>query len=372
MRPETLDQIGFPNFSIRIMCEMLDELGLDKAPAMKAAGIDHAQIDDPNGRVSGRQELSFQHAYVRLTGYAPLVWLQTGLRYRTVCYGAYGFAMLTARTLRRSLQLSSLFGDLHYSLMNYTGIADGDGFVGIGMDPSPIPEALRDFSMYRALGSVTTILHDIWHGRFPLTTVEVTLPEPPDRAPFERELQAPVHFGAGRNAWLWPEALQDVTLPMGSSVCEETYERQCAQIIAKGQRERPFIRRCLDALQNSDGRYCSAGQLAQTLCLSERTLQRLLAENGLSYRALLDHARYGRARDLLLNTGLRIETIGEMLGYSELAAFTRAFTRWSGDSPSAFRRREDSARVHDLESDAGGLERQRSSYAPPLLLDGDI
>lgn len=338
MRLETLDRIGFPNLSIRIMCSMLEELGLDSAPAIRAAGVDRALIDDPNGRISGRQELDFQHAYIGLTGHSPEVWFRTGLRYRMLCYGPYGFVMMTARTLRRSLELSSLFGDLHYSLMSYTNVAAPGGLIGIGMDPSPIPEALREFSMYRALGSVTTILHDIWQGPFPLTRIEVTLPEPKERALFVRELHAPVRFGAERSAWLWPEALQDVALPMGNSVCEETYERQCAEIITRCRSEHPLVRRCLDALVRSAGRYHSARQLAESLSMSERTLQRQLTERGLSYRTLLDHVRYHQAQQLLQTTEMNLEQVSEALGYSELAAFTRAFTRWSGESPSSFRR----------------------------------
>jgi hypothetical protein len=174
MRLETLDRIMFPNLSIRIMRSVLEELGLDAAPALKAAGVNQALIDDPAGQVNGRQELNFQFAYVELTGHAPEVWFRTGLRYRMLTYGAYGFAMMTAQTLRRSLAFSHLFGDLHYSLMHYEPLFEHSALAGVTMDPTPIPEPLREFSMHRALGSVTTILHDIWQGSFPLTRIETT------------------------------------------------------------------------------------------------------------------------------------------------------------------------------------------------------
>ncbi len=338
MRLETLDRIDFPNLSIRIMRSMLDELGLDPAPALTAAGVAQALIDDPNGRVTGRQELDFQHAYVELTGRALEVWFRTGLRYRMLSYGAYGFAMMAAGTLRRALEFSSVFSDLNYSLMRYSVIVEEGRLTGVGMDPSPIPEALRDFSMYRALGSVTTMLNDIWQGRFPLTRIEVTLPEPDDRALYARELRAPLVFGAARNAWIWPPELEDVALPMSNAVCEETYARQCAEIVARQPTEDPFVRRCLDALVRAGGRYPSPEGLAQSLFVSERTLQRRLNERGVSYRSLLDQVRHQHAQELLQTTTISIDQVAEALGYSELAAFTHAFTRWSGDSPSAFRR----------------------------------
>jgi AraC-like DNA-binding protein len=338
MRLQTLDQIDFPNLSVRIMGAMLGELAIDPAPALEAAGLAQAVVDDPNGRVTGRQELDFQRAYVRLTGEAPEVWFRTGLRYRMPAYGAYGFTMMTARTLRRSLEFSGLFGDLNYSLMTYSGIFEDGRLAGISMDPSLVPEALRSFSTYRELGAVTTILDDIWQGRFPLTRIEVTLPEPERREVFDAELHAPVVFGAERNAWIWPADLQDLALPMSHALCEETYERQCVEIIARCRTEDPFVRRCLDALVRAGGRYLTAEELARSMLLSERTLQRRLARLGQSYRGLLDQVRFQHARELLRTTTMSIDRVAQVLGYSELAAFTHAFTRWSGESPSAFRR----------------------------------
>jgi AraC-like DNA-binding protein len=340
MRPETLDQIAFPNLSIRVMRSMLEELGIDPAPALRAADVEQPQIDDPNGHLSGRQELDFQLAYVELTGHAPEVWFRTGLRYRMLTYGAYGFAMMTARTLRRSLEFSSLFSDLHFSLMTFTAIMEDGRLTGITMDSSAVPEALKIFSTYRELGAVTTILNDIWQGSFPLTRIEMTLPQPENPDSFGRELRAPVLFDADRNAWIWPGDLEDVPLPMSNSVCEETYERQCIEIIARRRTETDdlFVRRCLDAQVRASGRYLTSKELAHSLSVSERTLQRRLNERGFSCRALLDQVRYQHAQELLQTTQMTGEQVAEALGYSEPAAFTHAFTRWSGESPTAFRR----------------------------------
>jgi transcriptional regulator GlxA family with amidase domain len=54
---------------------------------------------------------------------------------------------------------------------------------------------------------------------------------------------------------------------------------------------------------------------------------------------LLDQVRYQHARKLLQTSRMSIEQIAFSLGYSEMAAFTHAFIRWSGRSPSSFRHR---------------------------------
>ena len=73
--------------------------------------------------------------------------------------------------------------------------------------------------------------------------------------------------------------------------------------------------------------------------LGVQALQRRLRRVGLTYRALVERARHARARALLVETRLPLTEIAFSLGYGDHANFTRAFRRWEGCSPSAFRRR---------------------------------
>jgi AraC-like DNA-binding protein len=77
---------------------------------------------------------------------------------------------------------------------------------------------------------------------------------------------------------------------------------------------------------------------AESIHMSERSLQRRLTASGLSFTQLVEEARFARARRLLLDCGVKIVEISAELGYSDSANFTRAFRRWSGVSPQAFRK----------------------------------
>jgi AraC-like DNA-binding protein len=72
---------------------------------------------------------------------------------------------------------------------------------------------------------------------------------------------------------------------------------------------------------------------ADIACLSTRTLQRQLADDGLTYRDLLDAVRYETAIDLMQDTDNTISDIASLLGYSDPSHFARAFRRMASVSP---------------------------------------
>jgi len=79
--------------------------------------------------------------------------------------------------------------------------------------------------------------------------------------------------------------------------------------------------------------------IARQLGMSERTLHRRLAEDGASYQELLEEVRKAAASRYLDESPLAISEIAYLLGYSEPAAFHRAFKRWYATTPEHFRTR---------------------------------
>jgi AraC-like DNA-binding protein len=80
----------------------------------------------------------------------------------------------------------------------------------------------------------------------------------------------------------------------------------------------------------------SEATVAARLGLHPRTLSRRLAQRRTSFRALVDAERLTQARRLL-RAGGTVEHVAHTLGYSDGTAFARAFKRWTGSSPAAFR-----------------------------------
>jgi AraC-like DNA-binding protein len=77
--------------------------------------------------------------------------------------------------------------------------------------------------------------------------------------------------------------------------------------------------------------------VARALAMSTRSLQRHLADAGLSYQQLLNLTRREAAGKCLSNPALSIGEVAYLLGYSEPVAFHHAFRRWNGVTPQSFR-----------------------------------
>jgi AraC-like DNA-binding protein len=84
-------------------------------------------------------------------------------------------------------------------------------------------------------------------------------------------------------------------------------------------------------------RYASADEVAALFSMHSRTLNRRLREYGTSFRELVDASRYEIAQQMLEGTALDVGKIATALGYADASAFTRAFRRWSGTTPAAWR-----------------------------------
>ncbi len=84
----------------------------------------------------------------------------------------------------------------------------------------------------------------------------------------------------------------------------------------------------------------TADDVARAVAVSERTLRRLFQDTlGLSWRTYLLHARMMRAMALLAAPGQSVQATSSAVGFENLSSFTRCFTRFCGETPSAYRKR---------------------------------
>jgi len=154
-----------------------------------------------------------------------------------------------------------------------------------------------------------------------------------------RFFRAPVEFEAPRDEILFARELLDRPLEGDFPGLHEQAAELVAQRVARLHRADNWRDQVANALA-SDPSLLQVGvpALAQRLGLGSRSLERRLAAEGTTPAALLDDARRRRAEQLLRRGHADLETIAGNLGFSDRRSFTRAFKRWHGVTPSAYRR----------------------------------
>lgn len=163
--------------------------------------------------------------------------------------------------------------------------------------------------------------------------VQLARSRPAAVGPYRRALCAPIEFNAEITSLRFDSNVLHQPVPGADPVRFAMYEAQVAAIGRQSLLN--DVRRAL-RLQMVHGRAANDA-VAQTLEMHRRTLHRRLRECGTTFRQVLDEVRYDTARHFLCTTDMPLTEIAVALGYAEVTAFTRAFRRWSGETPSRFR-----------------------------------
>ncbi|MGH8445857.1 MAG: AraC family transcriptional regulator ligand-binding domain-containing protein [Solimonas sp.] len=165
-------------------------------------------------------------------------------------------------------------------------------------------------------------------------------PAPPHAAVYETYFRVPVAFGQAVTAIELPRAELDAALGGGFPSLHRQAVQRVELRLARLTSKSGLIA-AVEAQFDKEPHLLGLGiaHMARRLDLHERTLQRRLREEGEAYGDLQARVRYRLALRDLDDPQLDLETISERLGFSDRRSFTRAFTRWSGVTPSQYRGR---------------------------------
>lgn len=330
---------ALPDLSARIMRNaLIDTFKINWDSFCQHSSIRPVRLDDGASELLAQEEMLIQQGFAECTAAAPTVWFDTGLRYRAIKYGALGLAMITARTLGDALEIACRYQSLTYSLINYRFVAADNGSCAlIGRFEAAMPN-VHDFTQYRDLGAIRTLIADLLGGQLPLERVTVAAPPPPNWQQLRRTFPCAVEFDADRTQWIFVPGAAALPLPLADGDLEALYASSCGALLGRAGADSAIKLRLAARLMRSDGTFLNAGEAARQLALSERTLHRRLAEEGTRFSMVLDGARYARAQELLVDRRMTIERIALAIGFAEPSSFSRAFKRWSGINALAYRR----------------------------------
>jgi AraC-like DNA-binding protein len=160
--------------------------------------------------------------------------------------------------------------------------------------------------------------------------------EPHDIRPYQAVFQAPLTFDADRDAVIFDDKWLTFSLPGRD-------DKRFALLLDRLTRVESNLQIGLQEQLRSVLRpsivsqSCTAEAVSEMLGLHPRTLNRRLQACGTTLREMLGEVRYELAQEMLADSHMSILGISNLLGYADASIFTRAFRRWSGMTPSAWR-----------------------------------
>ena len=164
---------------------------------------------------------------------------------------------------------------------------------------------------------------------------------PADLAPFHAAFPgATFRFGAPATAFALPRTQLSVPMP-GADAKLHALLRELADImLARRANQASFADRVRAVVARElSTRPLNAALVARRLQTSSRTLARKLEAEGTSFYSLVDEARRIRALELIRERAQTLDQIAQATGFAHGESFHRAFRRWTGQTPSAYRLR---------------------------------
>ena len=276
-------------------------------------------------RIAGKMENAFE---------LPL---RVGPLMRPDDYGALGLAWKSAPTIRSSLERVERYCRLWTDNLTYE-IRDRDDGIDFIVHRFGERRLGMRLSNEATLASATSLIRQTSSPRFRPRTVFMKHAAPKSISAHERYFGCPVLFDSDRDALSIssevisrPNHLADDGISrLLISHLEAEIESLEVEIPVEALVEREISRSLSEGIPRM-------GYVARRLAMSERTLHRRLSEKGFSFKAMVEETRRQVAESLLRGNRYSATEVAFLTGFSEQSAFNRAFKRWTGLTPTAFR-----------------------------------
>jgi AraC-like DNA-binding protein len=314
--------------------EVLRSLGAEPATVLREAGVDPALFDHPENLITyaarGRL-LGLCAARTRCPHFGLLLGERGGLQ----GFGLVGLLARYSSNVETALRSIVQFLHLHVRGAGAELRRSGETAVlsyKIYLTTVEATDQLGD----GAVAMMFNILHALCGPDWKPSEALFAHRRPDDVTPYRRILGARLIFDAEEYGIAFHESWLARPLPEADAPLRKLLQQQVGALEATHGDDFPAqVRSVLTAALVS--KYANAEKIAAIFSMHSRTLHRRLEAFGTNFQAISDECRFAAARQLLETSNLEVATIADMLDYSAASAFTRAFRRWSGDSPARWR-----------------------------------
>jgi AraC-like DNA-binding protein len=319
----------------QVLEKLMQQHGLVPRDWLHRYGIDPALLTDPRARVPVDATDALLRALAQVIP-DPAFGLGAAHCWHPTNLGPLGHAWLASSTLRRGLQRMQRYWQL-IGQRSALSLREENLGLAVVLDnrvTDPVVAAITTDLCFSVL--VDMCRRNAGEGFVP-SQVRLVRREPADRSPYDRFFGCPVVYGAAERCIVLSSSDADAPLPTSNRELVGVLEQMLAGELARLDRSDTVARCRTLLLRRLASGEVTATQVARDLAMSRRTLHRKLADAGTTWQQLVDATRRDLALRLIEDRRRPIGEITFELGFSQQSAFARAFKRWAGQSPTAYR-----------------------------------
>lgn len=332
MRPPVSISIAF----VQGMLEGVQAKGMAPEPLLIEAGIDTALLHEPSARVTGEQYVALYRVLNQRTNDDGLGFFSRVLRrgsFSLMLRSGLGAPNLEIG-MRRIARTSGLLQDDVEILTLHEGDLAGWGFRFV-QGTADQPRFLHELLLRIHWRIAAWLIAD----RLPAARFDLAFECPPYAGSYRNVLSGPLRFEQPLSAfWVDAKALKK-PIRRGEAALSNFIANIQLNVILPRRRDADTSDRVRLHLQHTMPLWPDLANTAHALHISVSTLQRQLAQEQTSFQALKDELRRDTAIERLSTSEVQLATLANELGFSDSAAFQRAFKSWTGSPPGAYRYR---------------------------------
>ncbi|MDX1497031.1 MAG: AraC family transcriptional regulator ligand-binding domain-containing protein [Salinisphaeraceae bacterium] len=327
-------------YYMRLM-DVLASGGINPDDLLQPIGLNHAELSQTDASIRLQQvealvESALQHWQ------KPGLAIDLGKVLKLTSHSIVGFGILSSPNVDYALRLvARYFGLVMPSFrMRY---ARDSKMAEIQYEPVlPMSPRCLHFHIEAIAVATHTEAKELLLGQMPNYDLYLSIPRPEHHQRYAEISEARCHF-EGENftgiRMVFPSTIGQQPLPMADASALKLAEDRCrdllSKVVAKG-RTAEWVEMML---REASGGMPTLEELARSLNLTPRTLNRHLQREDTGFRELFNKVLVEKSQKLLAEDRLSITQIAYELGYSDASNFTRAFRNAAGCSPKAFRER---------------------------------
>jgi AraC-like DNA-binding protein len=328
-------QIQHSISSLSAPLRYIENRSINLDQCLVGTGINKQELQGSKSRIYLAQLLRFCQNIRELSGDRYLG-LAIGSEIHLADYGMFGFAMMSAKTLRQAIQLGMRLVALSFTGFKHELIEESRTTIH-RMSPLMDYGDLLNVMSDREVAAVYLIYQELVRDEPPIIEINFVHNSGDIPSRYAQHFGCTVNFDRPFNEIVIPTEFLNTSISDTSKESAELCIQQCELLISQLSKQSSLVDDVRYTILSRPGYFPDIETVAEKMHVSSRTLRRHLSEQNANYQDLLSEIRFGLARDYLLTTNFRLDQIAELLGYSEPGNFTHAFKRWAGVPPRTYR-----------------------------------